>query len=71
MNNVEEKLAEPAKSKFKQAQTDWKKYFDSQASLMDDIYRNSENVDPAAEINERFRMIQQRKDELKGLKEMD
>lgn len=68
---VEDNYAEPLKSKLQQSQEAWKNFYKSQSDMMDFLYDNSENIDPAAGVKERIRIIQERTEELKKIGEFD
>lgn len=68
---VEDNYAEPLKSKLQKSQEDWKTFYKSQTEMMDYLYENSENIDPAAGVKERIRIIQERTEVLKRIGEFD
>jgi len=68
---VEDNYAEPLKSKLQKSQEDWKTFYKSQTEMMDYLYDNSENIDPAAGVKERIRIIQDRTELLKRIGEFD
>lgn len=68
---VEDNYAEPLKSKLQKSQEDWKTFYKSQTEMMDYLYENSENIDPAAGVKERIKIIQERTELLKRIGEFD
>lgn len=68
--NAEEHFAEPLKSKLVESQETWKKFYESQSKMMEFIYENSENIDPAAGVKERIKILQERTEELKKISEI-